>query len=279
LSTVCPQDDNPACAATELASSARPAYDRCQVAERHRASLGLESAIAVAALVVAVAGLARTIGGFAAEVTAAAVALAVASLLAVPAGRTIAHAIRTKSFQGTDGLTLGLSIALVTTALALCGLFAYDSARIESDKATRSAIRTAILKSYAAELSWYKDPSSDKRALVEEWFVPAASGGERLAIVEAAIARLRRCHRKIGAQARTTTFVSSIDVNGSEAEAHTVQSLYQPVFDLRNGVWVPRELPPEDLSFSVPDQLYLLKKSDGRWKVQSAPQPQNLGPC
>jgi hypothetical protein len=68
-------------------------------------------------------------------------------------------------------------------------------------------------------------------------------------------------------------------VSGSEAEAHTVQSLFQPVFELKNGKWVERQLAPQDISFSVPDQLYLLNHVGGHWKVQSAPQPQNLQGC
>src|SRR5438094_568266 len=88
------------------------------------------------------------------------------------------------------------------------------------------------------------------------------------AAIGAAIACLRRCHRKIGSQAQTTTFVSLIDVSGSDAQAHTVQSLYQPVFDFKNGKWVPHPLPPASLSFSMPDQLYLLRRVGGHWKVQ-----------
>jgi hypothetical protein len=235
-----------------------------------REQLAPETTIAVAALFIAVAGLARTIGGFAAAIAAAAIGAAVASLLLVPLAR-MRHNVH--------WLTLALTVALVITAAAFTGLFAYDAVQIDNASATRSAIRTAIVKSYDAELSWYKDPTSDKTALLERWFVPVAAGGERLRIIEAAVARLRRCHREIGSAAAATTFVSSITVAGADAEAHTVQSLYQPIFDLRNGKWVARLLPPQDLSFSVPDQLYLLRHIGGHWKVQSSPQPQNLGPC
>ena len=57
-------------------------------------------------------------------------------------------------------------------------------------------------------------PTSNKTALLEQWFVPASAGGERLSIIEAAIARLRRCDRKIGPKAATTTFVASMTVSG-----------------------------------------------------------------
>lgn len=244
------------------------------------AKLAPETTIAVAALFVAVAGLARTIGGFAAAVTAAAVGAALACLLVVPLVRTVVQLREAKGrHRRVDWLALALTTALVTTAAAFSGLFVYDAVRINNDSATRSAIRNAILKSYDAELSSYKDPTSDKTASLEQWFVPVSAGGERLRIIEAAIARLRRCNRKIGSNAATTTFVASITVAGSDAEAHTVQSLYQPIFDLRNGKWVERPLAPQDLSFSVPDQLYLLRHIEGHWKVQSAPQSQNLGAC
>jgi hypothetical protein len=243
-----------------------------------REQLAPETTIGVAALFIAVAGLARTIGGFAAAVTAAAIGAAIALLLVVPLLRAVQRH-RQRHERRIEWLPLALLAALVTTAGAFTGLFVYDAVRLANDASTKDAIRSAILNSYSAELSWYKAPTTDKAPLLEKWFVAPSAGGERLTIIEAAVARLRRCHRKIGAQAETTTFVSSIDVSGSDAEAHTVQSLYQPVFDFKNGKWVPHPLPPASLSFSVPDQLYLLRRVGGHWKVQSAPQPQNLGPC
>jgi predicted PurR-regulated permease PerM len=213
-----------------------------------REQLAPETTIAVAALFIAVAGLARTIGGFAAAIAAAAIGAAVASVLVVPLVRILARARQEEARHNPHWLTLALTVALVITATAFTGLLAYDAVRIDSASATRSAIRTAIVKSYDAEVSWSKDPTSDKTALLERWFVPVAAGGERLRIIEAAIARLRRCHREIGSAAATTTFVSSITVVGADAEAHTVQSLYQPIFDLRNGKWIARPLAPQDLS-------------------------------
>lgn len=178
--------------------------------------LAPETTIGIAALFVAVAGLARTIGGFAAAVTAALVGAALATLLVVPLLRALEE--RRAGRAGAAGwLTVGLAASLVTTGAAFSGLFAYDAVHLANAASTRDAIRTAILKSYAAELSWYKNPSSDRRALLEQWFVPVAAGGERLRIIEAEIARLRRCQRKVGAEAATTTFVSSITVSGSSA--------------------------------------------------------------
>lgn len=239
-----------------------------------------ETTIALAALFISVAGLARTIGGVAAAITAAALGVAVAALVAAPLMPMLRRR-RTRDRESVDGASVFMLSAIVITALTLAGLFVYEAVRIEREERTKDAIRTAILKSYDAELSWYKAPATDKTALLERWFVPVAKGGERLSIIEAAVARLRRCARRIGAAAATTTttFVSSIDVSGSEAKARAVQSLYQPILDFRDGEWVPRQLRPQDLSFSVPDQLYLLKRVDGRWLVQSAPQSQNLGPC
>jgi hypothetical protein len=238
-----------------------------------------ETTIAIAALFVAVSGLAHSIGGIAAAVTAAAVGVAIACLLVVPLISAARTAVPETGRRRVSWLALTLTAALVITALAVAGLFVYDAVRIQDEKDTRSAIRTAILRSYDAELAWYKDPAADKRADLEQWFVAPSAGGERMTIIVAAIDRLRRCHRKIGPEAATTTFVNAVDVSGSEAEAHMVQSLYQPVLDLRNGKWVERQLRPQDISFSVPDQIYLLKREQGRWKVQSAPQPQNLQGC
>lgn len=218
-----------------------------------------------------VAGLARTIGGLAAAITAAAVGVAVAALLGIPLGSRTSRSRLGK-------LDILLTAALVITALAVAGLFAYDAASIQNRHDTRSAIKKAILKSYDAELRWYEDPTHRPPDL-DKWFVRPSAGGERLTIVEAAAARLRRCHRKIGSKAASTTFIDTITVSGSDAEAHTVQSLFQPVLDFRNGRWVERQLPPADLMFYVPDQVYLLKRIAGRWKVQSAPQQQNVQRC
>lgn len=241
-----------------------------------REQLRPETTVAVAALFIAVAGLAREIGGFAAAIAAAAIGAAVALLLFVPLLRM--HR-RPSPLAAGRRLAPALAGALVLTSAAFSGLFVWDAVRLTDDAATRDAIRTAILQSYSAEISWYKNPSADRAAQLERWFVPTARGGERLRIIEAEIDRLRRCRRKIGASAATTTFVTSITVYGDTAEAHTVQSLYQPVYDFHNGRWVVHPVAPADLSFSVPDQLYLLRRVDGRWKVQSAPQPQNLGAC
>lgn len=247
-----------------------------QEEETDREQLRPETTVAVAALFIAVAGLAREIGGFAAAVAAASIGGAVALLLFMPLVRMLRRPSR---FAVGSRLAPALTAALVLTSAAFAGLFVWDAVRIANDSSTRDAIRTSILRSYDAEIGWYKNPSADRTAQLERWFVPTTEGGERLRIIEAAIDRLRRCRRKIGANAATTTFVTSITVYGDTAEAHTVQSLYQPVYDFRAGRWVVHPLAPADLSFSVPDQLYLLRRVDGRWKVQSAPQPQNLGAC
>jgi hypothetical protein len=55
-----------------------------------------------------------------------------------------------------DLLTLALSLALVTTSLALAGLFAWDASRISEDRSTRAEIGRSIRRSYDAELDWYK---------------------------------------------------------------------------------------------------------------------------
>jgi hypothetical protein len=225
------------------------------------------TSIALAALYIAVATLARDLGGWGASVTATAIGAVLAVLLLL------------SSRDRATSRTQTLMIAMAVTVAALAGLSGYEANDRLTKRSDREAIRDAILDGYEAEIGWYQHPSEDRRGELGRYFLTPEEGGERMTVIEAAINRLRRCHYRVGAEAKHTTFVSSISIAGSTAEAHTVQSVFQPSYMLENGRWVLRDLEPASEDFSVEDQIYVLRRSSGRWKVASSPQEQNIRKC
>jgi hypothetical protein len=227
------------------------------------AGLKAEVAISLTGLFVAVATLAYALGGTTGSFAAAALGIGVTFVLALAVF--------------ADSLALMTRVvvaAMAVSAGTLTILSAVNTVHRWQLDRTKAAITRVINESYAAELEWYEHPHKQLLPKLEQYFLPP-SQGERLATIQAAVARLSRCHYKMGAQARGTTFVSDITINGASALAQTEQSLYGPSYALRNGKWFLRSVNP----IVYDAQLYVLKKHGSHWYVQSTPQPQSTEGC
>lgn len=227
-----------------------------------------ELAVSLVAMYVAVVALTQTFGDTTSLTAATLLGAAIAAIIGLATFRRGLRAIPRSVFA-----MMAVSVTVLAT---LSGRDALENMRENNDLEN---VRETILSSYAEEIAWYQHPTEDRRPVLERYFLRPEEGGARLAVVVAAVERLRRCNRRIAARAYGSTFVNEITFVGATARADTTQSLFQPIEDFKNGQWRPRTLRPQDEVFYTPDQVYLLKKVQGKWYVADAPQPQNLGAC
>lgn len=222
-----------------------------------------EAAIALIGLYVAVVSVANTLGGSGGSIAAAILGVAM----------TVVVGADVRRVRGTARAT---TAAIAAAALSLAVLSAAVAFEHWRDDKAEGDIVGVIEGAYEHEIDWYKHPEEARRTQLEQFFVRPDQGGERLAVIETAIERLRRCQYRLGEEARATSFVKEVEVDGHRARALAAESIFQPTYAKVGGKWQRRDVGE---LFYTEDQIYVLEKVDGAWKIASAPQQQSTREC
>lgn len=250
----------PAAPSASPSSTAQPPA----TATTAEAATSAETPIGLIGLYVAVVSVAHSLGGAAGSLAAAVLGFAMAVVVAAAVPRA------------PRGVARATAATIAVAALGLAALSAFVAADRWRDGSAEDKIVGVVESGYREEVDWYKHPTEARDDRLERYFVSPSDGGERLSVIRTAIERLRHCQYRMGGEARATTFVKEIDINGDRAKVLAAESIYQPTYARVNGKWQRRQIGE---LFYTEDQIYVLKRADGEWKISAAPQPQSTREC
>lgn len=171
-----------------------------------------------------------------------------------------------------------LLVAGVVVIATLFGGAAVWQAREQWMTATEDRlVRETVLAGTDAEIEAYKRPADDAaRTDVLRYF---AERGARLAQID----YVRRCKlvadRKRYADTASHSIVItdlSLSPDRRSATVQTKERVYQPLVQRQpDGRELPVTQTAAQLNLDLPDEVYRLRKLDGRWLIESNPSPQN----
>ena len=128
-------------------------------------------------------------------------------------------------------------------------------------------IRDTILHGVAAQLAWFRMPTTDMTPVLERYYVPETDGGGALSQTRSLVERLRSKGIRDDVTSNGAIFFEAIDVHGDTAFVKTFEAYYEPQVNQQSGEFLP-------LSQLSGEQVYILRKANGRWRIQSNPVPE-----
>jgi hypothetical protein len=170
--------------------------------------------------------------------------------------------------SGLKWLPVFLLAGVALVVVLVYGLWAQPwTAAREEEQA-----KATILEGTAAELRSYQHPTAEQRAELEQYFLSPEKGGDRLARIQHTLDQLIAERRRFSDQASDAVAIKTVAIapDGQSARVVTTERWYQPLVQVIDGFEQQIDVAGHPRSTND-EQLYLLRKVDGRWYIQSNP--------
>jgi hypothetical protein len=195
-------------------------------------------------------------------------------LLMFAAGLVIGLALLYR-FRGKP-LSYAMVPAMIAAVLVI-GLASFsliEGIDINALNKNRDSIRATIIGGIESQLAWFKMPTKVMTPTLEKYYVPEADGGGALSETRCIVQRLQSEGKRDDDSSSGAVFFEAIDVHSDTAFVKTFEAYYLPQVKQQSGE-------SAGLAQLSGEQVYILKKQNGRWRIQANPFPAKTptSPC